>query len=131
METVGIFPKGQKATNYFTGEAYVEMLSNDVTTFDAMIYNVTFEPESRNYWHVHPGGQILLCTSGEGYYQEKGKPVKLLKAGDVVEIKPNIMHWHGATPNEQFIHLGVTPQAGKNIVIWHGPVSDEEYEGHF
>ena len=39
--------------------------------------NVTFEPGCRNNWHIHHadkgGGQILVCTAGEGVYQEWGK----------------------------------------------------------
>ena len=128
MKASDIFPKGQKTTANFTGDAWVEMLSSDVATFDAMVYNVTFAPRSRNYWHVHSGGQILLCTSGEGYFQEKGQPARKLKAGDVVEIKPNVIHWHGATATSEFIHLGITPQVNKNSVVWLEPVSDEEYE---
>jgi quercetin dioxygenase-like cupin family protein len=127
MNTNQIFPKGQKATANFTGDAWVEMLSADVATFDAMTYNVTFAPGSRNYWHVHSGGQILLCTSGEGYYQEKGKPAQHLKPGDVVEIQPNVVHWHGATATSEFVHVGITPQVNKNNVTWLEPVSEKEY----
>ena len=127
MKTNQLFPKGQKATANFTGDAWVEMLSADVATFDAMTYNVTFAPGSRNYWHVHSGGQILLCTSGEGYYQEKGKPAQHLKPGDVVEIQPNVVHWHGATATSEFVHVGITPQVNKNNVTWLEPVSEEEY----
>jgi Uncharacterized conserved protein, contains double-stranded beta-helix domain len=128
MKTTDIFPKGQKVNGYyFTGDAWVEMLSNDVANFDAMVYNVTFAPGSRNFWHSHPAGQILLCTSGEGYYQEKGKPKQHLKAGDVVEIKPNIVHWHGAAPDKEFVHIGITTQASKNAAVWYEPVTDDEY----
>ena len=39
--------------------------------------NVTFEPGCRNNWHIHHaakgGGQLLICTAGEGWYQEEGK----------------------------------------------------------
>ncbi|MDM8159706.1 cupin domain-containing protein [Labilibaculum sp. K2S] len=93
-----------------------------------MSYNVIFSPGCRNYWHLHPGGQILYCTSGEGYYQEKGKPAQLLKADDVVEIKPNVVHWHGATSDKEFVHLGVSTQLSKGAPIWYGKVTDEEYE---
>ena len=131
MKSTEIFPKGQKATAYFTGDAWIEMLSSDVATFDAMTYNVTFAPGSRNYWHVHSGGQILLCTSGEGYYQEKGQPAQKLKAGDVIEVKPNVIHWHGATPTSTFVHIGITPQVNKNNVTWLNPVSEDEYASNF
>lgn len=127
IQKTDVFPKGEIMTTYFSGKAWVYFLSNDVAQFDAMVYNVTFEPGSRNYWHSHPGGQILLCTSGEGYYQEKGLPIRLLKAGDVVEVKPNIEHWHGATPHQQFVHVGITPKASKNETAWYRPVSDDEY----
>lgn len=127
MKEKEIFPKGQKATENFTGDTWVKMLSTDAANFDAMSYNVIFAPGSRTYWHSHPGGQLLFCTSGEGYYQEKGKPIQLLKAGDVVEIKPDVVHWHGATPNDGFVHLGISTQLSKGAATWYGEVTDEEY----
>ena len=42
--------------------------------------NVTYEPGCRNNWHIHyatkGGGQLLICTAGEGWYQEEGKSCK-------------------------------------------------------
>lgn len=127
MKTNEIFPKGQLATENFTGEVYVQMLTIDAKNFDAISYNVTFAPGSRTYWHSHPGGQLLFCLAGEGRYQEKGKPVQHLKAGDVVEIKPDVVHWHGAAPNSEFVHLGISTQVSKGPATWYGAVSDEEY----
>ena len=53
--------------------------------------NVTFEPGCRNNWHIHHakkgGGQLLICTAGEGWYQEKGKEAVSLKAGMVITIR--------------------------------------------
>jgi Uncharacterized conserved protein, contains double-stranded beta-helix domain len=122
-----LFPKGEKAAANFTGDAWVKMLSANSEIFDAIAYNVTFSAGSRNFWHVHSGGQILICISGEGYYQEKGLPARKLQVGDIVEIKPNVVHWHGATVESQFEHIGITPQVSKNQVTWLEPVSDEEY----
>lgn len=131
METNAIFQKGQKATENFTGDTWVQMLTFDYENFDAMSYNVEFAPGSRTYWHSHPGGQLLYCTSGEGCYQEKGQPIRHLKVGDVVEIKPNVVHWHGAEPNSYFVHLGVSTQLSKGPALWYGEVSDEEYDSLF
>jgi quercetin dioxygenase-like cupin family protein len=103
------------------------MLVADAATFDCQIYNVTFEPGARNHWHTHPGGQLLLCTEGTGYYQEKDKPIRLLHKGDVVEIPPEVEHWHGATPDSTFTHIGITAQVGKGAAKWLKPVTDEEY----
>ena len=50
------------------------------------IANVTFEPRSRNNWHIHKatkgGGQMLIGVAGRGWYQEEGKPA--------IEILPPI-----------------------------------------
>jgi len=84
-----IFPKGEKApADYFTGTAWIKPLVPKDDIFNCVIGNVTFEPGARNNWHTHQGGQILIITEGTGYYQEKGKPVQLLRKGDVVQILP-------------------------------------------
>ena len=72
-------------------------------------------------------GQILIAVGGVGYYQERGKSARRLLSGDVVEIAPNIEHWHGASPDSWFSHIAVecNPQTNKNT--WLEPVSDEEY----
>lgn len=128
IETSRIFPKGNKIENdYFSGTAWLEMLVTDKENFDLTIGNVVFEPGIRNNWHSHPGGQILLCTKGTGYYQEKSKPIQLLNVGDVVEILPDIIHWHSATPDSEFEHIAISPQSHKGAVVWMEPVTDEEY----
>jgi len=130
MNTNEIFPKGQKAEANFTGTAWVEMLVTDNENFDTQVYNVTFEPGCRNYWHSHPGGQLLLVTSGEGYYQEQDQPIRLLRPGDVVEIEPDVIHWHGATPDSEFVHIGISTQVSKGPAEWYDPVSDEDYNSY-
>lgn len=59
--------------------------------------------------------------------KERGKSARRLLSGDVVEIAPNIEHWHGASPDSWFSHIAVecNPQTNKNT--WLEPVSDEEY----
>ena len=122
-----IFPTGEKNTAfaiYFVGQSWLNML----TTEGVSIGNVTFEPECRNNWHIHhKGGQILLCTAGRGYYQEWGKPARELHPGDVVQIPPEVKHWHGAAPDSYFVHLAVEVPAEGSSNEWLEPVSDEEY----
>lgn len=124
-----VFPKGNKLpdTPNFTGDAWLEMLVTKADSMDCTVGNVTFAPGVRNSWHSHPGGQILLCTSGEGRYQEKGKPVQVLRPGDVVKIAPNVVHWHGAASDSEFTHIAVGPQQSKGGAVWLEPVTDEEY----
>lgn len=126
-DTIGVFPVGEKNdtfAKYFVGQSYLNMLS----TQQVVIANVTFEPGCRNNWHIHhKGGQILLCTAGRGYYQEWGKPVQALHPGDVVNISPEVKHWHGAAPDSWFAHLAVEVPAEGASNEWMEAVCDEEY----
>jgi quercetin dioxygenase-like cupin family protein len=129
MQYSSVFPKGdQGPKDYFTGTTWVKMLHPDSEgVFDTQVYDVIFEPSARTYWHSHPGGQILLITDGTGYYQEKGKPARLLNKGDVVAIPPDVVHWHGAAPESHFIHIGMSTKVHLGPATWSGPVTDEEY----
>lgn len=123
------FPTGKPNVayeQYFSGRSWLAPLTS-MKELNVPVSNVTFEPGCRNNWHSHTGGQLLVCVGGEGYYQEKGKPARRLKAGDVVEIAPDVVHWHGAAPDSWFSHLAVecNPQTNKNT--WLSPVTDEEY----
>ena len=123
-----IFPKGERApAEYFTGTAWVKLLVPNDLTFNNQIGNVVFEPGARNHWHTHPGGQILIATEGIGYYQEKGKPIQILRKGDVVKILPDIEHWHGASHDSEFTHLAINTNTQKGVVVWLQRVTDEEY----
>ncbi|MCD8251411.1 MAG: cupin domain-containing protein [Phocaeicola dorei] len=117
---------GNLMTEHFTGEAWNQPLTSQ-PGYDCAVYNVTFAPGTRNYWHSHGIGQILLCTEGVGYYQEKGKPARRLVSGDVVNIPANTTHWHGAAPDSRFTHIGITPKMSENPTEWFGEVTDDEY----
>ena len=122
------FPKGEKApVDYFTGSVWVKILVPNDPVLNCQIANVVFEAGARNNWHTHPGGQILLGINGSGYYQEKGKPIQLIKKGDVVNIPSDVEHWHGASHDSWFTHIAVNPNTQKGVVIWLERVTDEEY----
>lgn len=107
------FEKGEPNVNYakyFVGSSYlnpvrpVNLGEGEQTVLP--VSNVTFEPGCRNNWHIHRGfRQILICVSGNGWYQEWGKPAIALKAGDVVDIPEGVKHWHGARKASWFQHL--------------------------
>lgn len=110
----------------FIGTAYLYPLS-EVKELNVTMLNVTFEPGCRNSWHRHSGGQLLIATAGIGYYQEKGKPARRLFPGDIVEIAPDVEHWHGAAPDSWFAHIAIECNPENNKVTWLTPVSDSEY----
>lgn len=122
------YPAGNAMENNsnFIGTAYLYPLS-EVKELNVPMFNVTFEPGCRNSWHRHSGGQILIVTAGIGYYQEKGKPARRLFPGDIVEIAPNVVHWHGAAPDSWFAHIAIECNPADNQVTWLSPVIDEEY----
>ncbi len=74
------------------------------------------------------GGQILICTVGKGWYQEEGSPARSLKAGDVVEIRPGVKHWHGAQKDSWFSHVAVEVPGEDTSSEWLEEVDDEHYD---
>ena len=125
-----LFPKGgpNPSGAYFTGQSYLSALSET----GVQIFNVTFEPGCRNFWHIHhaksSGGQILLCTQGRGWYQEWGKDPLELHPGDVVNIPPEVKHWHGAAKDSWFSHVAVECPGEETANEWCEPVSAGQYD---
>lgn len=122
-----VFPIGAPNdgfAQYFTGRSFLAPVSAE----QVGIFNVTFEPGCRNNWHIHhKGGQILLCTSGRGYYQEWGKPAQELHPGDVVNIPPEVKQWHGAAPDSWFAHIAIAVPAEGASNEWLEEVDDAQY----
>ncbi len=123
------FPLGAPgSSDWFTGTVHVQSLVNpDEMENLYSVGQVTFEPKARTFWHTHPIGQVLLVTSGEGFYQERGKAARRLKAGDVVCIPKDVEHWHGASDHSRFVHIAISNIAGGSAVTWLNPVTDGEY----
>jgi quercetin dioxygenase-like cupin family protein len=68
-------------------------------------------------------------SDGKGLYQEKGKPLVVIKKGDVVKCPPNIAHWHGATPTESMTHIAIGTNTHIGGAVWLKPVTNQEYNG--
>lgn len=132
----GDWPKGNPNdayAQYFTGSSHLfpikpKNIEEGGKTVQSYA-NVTFEPGCRNNWHVHHGAhQILVCVSGEGIYQEWGKPAIRLKVGDIIDIPEGVKHWHGAIQDSWFQHLAThvkvsDPESNE----WLEPVNEEQY----
>lgn len=115
---------------YFVGNSFLNPLTSPKKTA-VFLANVTFEPGCRNNWHIHHakngGGQLLICTAGEGWYQEEGKDAVELKEGSVITIPPEVKHWHGAKKDSWFSHIAVEVPGEETSNQWCEKVSDEEY----
>lgn len=128
------FGKGNANTafaQYFIGKSFLNPLTEPQKA-NLFFANVTFEPGCRNNWHIHHaskgGGQILICTAGEGWYQEEGKKAVSLSEGTVIAIPPEVKHWHGAKKDSWFSHIAVEVPDENTSNEWCEPVSSEEYD---
>ena len=132
FEKQNVFGMGNANTayaQYFSGESFLNPLTKPET--GVFLANVTFEPGCRNNWHIHHatkgGGQLLVCTVGEGWYQEEEKEAVSLVPGMVITIPAEVKHWHGAKKDSWFSHIAVEVPGENCSNEWCEPVSDEEY----
>ena len=123
-------PVGEPNTayaKYFIGNSYLHKLTLD----QVPAFGVTFEPGCRNNWHIHHaktgGGQMLIVTAGEGFYQEWGKPARRLKKGDTVNIAAHVKHGHGGAPKFWFQPIAHEVPGTEQSTEWCEPVDDTAY----
>ena len=109
---------GNFASN-FTGTVTVGQ------TTGTSMSRIRFEAGARTNWHTHTAPQILLIEEGRGRWQEMGDVVKDLPLGQPVLTKPNLLHWHGAAPDQAALQFSVYG----GTLEWKQPVTDDEYLG--
>ena len=130
QDAFGIGAPNVAYAQYFFGRSYLKPLTQPDASA-VFLANVTFEPACRNNWHIHHatkgGGQLLICTAGEGWYQEEGKEAVSLTPGTVISIPPEVKHWHGAKADSWFSHIAVEVPGENTRNEWCEPVTDEEY----
>ena len=129
-DAFGIGAPNDTYAQYFIGQSFLKPLTEPEKA-PVFLANVTFEPRCRNNWHIHHatkgGGQILICTAGEGWYQEAGKDAVSLIPGTVIVIPPEVKHWHGAKADSWFSHIAVEVPGEETRNEWLEAVDDEAY----
>ena len=123
----GSQPPARGPAEYFTGTVRIDQLFKAPGPARASGAYVTFEPCARSNWHTHPLGQTLIVTSGCGFVQSWGGPIKEVRAGDTVFFAPNEKHWHGASPNNAMTHIAMQEALDGSYVTWMEHVIDAEY----
>lgn len=130
QDAFGVGAPNDDYAQYFSGDSFLKPLT-EPGKCPVFLANVTFEPGCRNNWHIHHaksgGGQLLICTTGEGWYQEEGKAAVSLTPGTVITIPANVKHWHGAKKDSWFSHIAVEVPGEDCKNEWCEPVTDEEY----
>lgn len=119
----GSWTKGP--TDRFKGDVWVEYFIND-TINDFLSSRVLFEPKARSNWHKHSGKQIVFAVDGEGFYKAHGKPITILKKGDIVIIEPGTVHSHGSIDKRFMQGVMMNDVGKKETTTWMSVVSEEE-----
>ncbi|MBR4015428.1 MAG: cupin domain-containing protein [Anaerotignum sp.] len=131
QDSFGVGAPNDAYAEFFIGNSFLKPLT-EYGKHPVFLANVTFEPGCRNNWHIHHaeqgGGQMLICTAGEGWYQEEGKEAVSLTAGTVIAIPANVKHWHGAKKDSWFSHIAVEVPGENASTEWCEAVSKEAYE---
>lgn len=105
--------------NNFTGNITVG------NTKDMSSSRIKFDAGARTNWHLHSAPQLLLVEEGRGRLQELGEPIKDVPAGQPVLTKANVLHWHGAAPDQSALQFSVY----SGTLEWKEKVTDDEYTG--
>ena len=105
--------------NNFTGNITVG------NTKDMSSSRIKFDAGARTNWHLHSAPQLLLVEEGRGRLQELGESIKDVPAGQPVLTKANVLHWHGAAPDQSALQFSVY----SGTLEWKEKVTDEEYTG--
>lgn len=123
-----IFKRGEQlSADLITGKAWHNKLFEEDSIYTTAVGVEEFEAGSRNVWHSHPSGQIIIVLDGVGYHQIKGEPIQIVRKGDVVKCPPNVLHWHGASKDSSVTQIYILPNTEKGLADWAERVTDEEY----
>jgi quercetin dioxygenase-like cupin family protein len=116
--------------DWFTGDVYVDQVATPEATARSASALVHFTPGARTAWHMHPFGQTIYVTEGEGRCQREGGNVECIRPGDRVYFEPGENHWHGAAPNRFMVHIAIqeVDESG-SPVTWGEHVTDAQYCG--
>lgn len=104
---------------YFDGDVIIREIYNESNSDDQEVYFVEFARGAMTTIHYHETEQFLVPLYGNGLIGEIGVnksnsllditfeslAIKSLNVGEIVSIKPNILHFHGASPDQNFSHV--------------------------
>ena len=132
MDDVTIRPAASRATkaapaSSFTGTVLQDSMAAPQAPSRTSATLVTFTPGARTNWHTHKTRQVLAATQRTGMVQVKDKPPRMLRAGDVAEVAPGLVHWHGALAGHLFAHISFVEIHGADNTAWMEPVDEAHY----
>ena len=117
-------PTGKGPAEWFTGDVWIDPITQGQPPSTLNIGAVHFTPGARTAWHSHSRGQTLYVTEGRGMVRTRAGDTVEVAAGDVIYAPDGEEHWHGAAPEHFMTHLSIT----EGPAHWGDHVTDAEYE---
>jgi YD repeat-containing protein len=118
------------AADRFTGDVWVDGITNGARSGAARLATVHSAPGARTAWHCHAHGQTLRVTDGRGLVRSRDGQTVVMRAGDTVFTPPGVWHWHGALPSHFMTHLALSDSSADTEaadVEWGDHVKNDEY----
>ncbi|MBE1583541.1 cupin domain-containing protein [Nonomuraea angiospora] len=126
MKIVKQPPTAKLPAEWFTGDAWADVILRGEDPSRARANLVRFAPGARTAWHSHGLGQTLYIVEGVALIQSRGGEIVEAHPGDIVHTPPGEEHWHGAAPDRFMIHLAMWEG---DDTAWLDHVTDAEYNG--
>lgn len=76
------------AADRFTGDVWVDGISDGAAPGSARLATVRFSPGARTAWHSHAHGQTLHVTDGRGLVRSKGGQTVVMRAETPSSLRP-------------------------------------------
>jgi quercetin dioxygenase-like cupin family protein len=111
--------RGRGIASFMTGKVEVG------DTKGTNMSRIRFEAGARTNWHIHSAPQLLLVEEGRGRLQELGSAIVDVPANQPVLTKANLLHWHGAAPEQAALQFSVY----SGTLEWKEAVTEDEYLG--
>jgi quercetin dioxygenase-like cupin family protein len=124
MEIVKQPPTTKLPEQWFTGDAWADVIHRGEEPSRIRANMVRFAPGARTAWHSHGQGQTLYIVEGIALIQSRGGEILQAHPGDVIWTPPDEQHWHGAAPDQFMTHLALWET---DDVSWLDHVTDTEY----
>jgi quercetin dioxygenase-like cupin family protein len=93
---------------------------------DLTVARRRFDAGARTYWHSHARGQLLMVEQGRMRLQKRDQAMRELGAGESDYTAPNVLHWHGAAPDQPVVQVNV---GFGGAATWADEVTADEYAG--
>ena len=112
----------------FTGTVLQDSMATPEAPSRTSATLVTFTP-GRAHQLAHPQDPAGAGRHpGHRHGPGEGQAAPILRAGDVAEVPPGLVHWHGAIAAHLFAHISFIETDGPDNTTWMEPVDETHYQ---